>query len=68
MKEERNINIEILRIISMLMIVILHFLLHGNVLDNIMVKDYKNETILFLLETISIVAVNIYILISRIFS
>ena len=33
MKKEKNVNIEILRIVSMIMILILHFFYHGNILN-----------------------------------
>lgn len=38
MKQERNSNYELMRIISMFMIVVYHIILHGNVLGN-----YQNE-------------------------
>lgn len=59
----KNINIEILRIISMVMVIILHFLLHGNILNSINKDININNFLIFLLETISIIAVNIYVLI-----
>lgn len=65
MTTKRNINIELLRIISMFMIVILHFLYHGNVLNYTSTNNPR--FILFLLESICIIAVNVYVLISGYF-
>ena len=62
--KNRNINIEILRIISMFMVIILHFLYHGHVLENLKFEISIYNFLIIFLETFSIVAVNIYILIS----
>lgn len=63
MKSERNYGIDLLRIISMLMIIILHILGHGGVLKNTAVLSYRYEAAWFL-ETASYCAVNCYALIS----
>lgn len=69
MKEESkkwNISIELLRIISMIMIIILHFFTYSNVIpkNNTISAFYISSTII---HTICNVAVNCYILISGYF-
>ena len=67
MKENiRKSNFELLRIICMIMIVILHTLGHGGALNNTQVWS-TNFFIAHFLESLSIVAVNCYILISGFF-
>ena len=62
----RNINIELLRIISMLMIIIMHLLGHGGILDN--VKLYTTNYILvWTINALAFVSVNCYVLISGYF-
>lgn len=63
-KKVRNANIEWLRIISMLMIVMLHTLGKGNLLRSMSGVGGINVYIAWLLESCSIVAVNIFFLIS----
>lgn len=62
-KSQRNYGIDLLRIISMLMIIILHILGHGGVLKNTPLLSYRYEVAWFL-ETASYCAVNCYALIS----
>lgn len=65
MKQERNSNYELMRIISMFMIVVYHIILHGNVLGN-----YQNEGAVLLTKFIlfiAIVHVNSFILVSGYF-
>ncbi len=62
--KSRNTSLDSLRIISMLMIVILHVNSHGGVLNNI---SYVNTTIARLFEYFCVCAVNIFILISGYF-
>lgn len=61
--DTRNYSIDLLRIIAMYMIVILHTLGHGGLLD---VLEYGtiNHAMIWLLETIAFCSVNIYGLIS----
>lgn len=67
MKENtRRSNFELLRIICMIMIVTLHTLGHGGALKNTQVSS-ANFFVAHLLESLSIVAVNCYILISGFF-
>jgi surface polysaccharide O-acyltransferase-like enzyme len=62
----RNINIELLRIISMIMIIIMHLLGHGGILDN--VKPYTaNYMLVWTINALAFVSVNCYVLISGYF-
>jgi len=64
--KERKINVELLRIISMFMIVILHFLGHGGVLKE--VNDFSvSYYVSWIIEAFSFVAVNCYVLITGYF-
>lgn len=60
---ERNYGIDLLRILSMLMIVTLHVLKQGGILDHVNAGTYR-YTAAWLLEALSIGAVNIYAMIS----
>lgn len=60
---ERNYGIDLLRILSMLMIVTLHVLKQGGILDQMNAGTYR-YTAAWLLEALSIGAVNIYAMIS----
>lgn len=66
MKNKRESNFELLRIISMVMVITLHYLGHGGVLSGVD-KFSANFVIVNLLESFSIYAVNIYVLISAYF-
>lgn len=59
----RNSNIELLRIISMLMIITLHYLYNGGVLDKLSFGD-NNYIPAWILESFCYVSVNCYVLIS----
>lgn len=61
-KSHRNYGIDLLRIVSMLMIVFHHCFVHGNFLEN-MPSSLESNIILFV-ERICYVAVNLYALIS----
>lgn len=67
MKKEKNVNIEILRIVSMIMILILHFFYHGNILNEMPKKINLLCVSTISVEVLCIVAVNIFILISGYF-
>ena len=67
MKKEKNGNIEILRIVSMIMILILHFFYHGNILNEMPKKINLLCVSTISVEVLCIVAVNIFILISGYF-
>lgn len=64
---KRNANIELLRIISMSMVVMLHALGKSNLLVNVFEKGGANPVIAWVFEALSVGAVNIFILISGYF-
>ena len=64
---KRNANIELLRIISMLMVTILHALGKSNLLGSLIVDPSVNSYAAWILESLSISAVNIFMLISGYF-
>lgn len=66
MNKNRNVGLDILRIFSMIMIISLHYLGHGSVLENVEFGTL-NYWISYSLEALSIVAVNCYVLISAYF-
>jgi surface polysaccharide O-acyltransferase-like enzyme len=65
-QKKRQTNLELLRIIAMLMVVTLHFMSHGGVLKNVgmFTKQYYFS---WVTEGIAIVAVNLYVMISGYF-
>ncbi|EOU1923475.1 hypothetical protein DMN38_09310, partial [Clostridium perfringens] len=65
-KIKRESNFELLRIISMFMIVVLHVLNHGGIYKS--TNIYSNDFIIVnLIESLSIVGVNCFVLISGYF-
>ena len=66
MKKERNSSIELLRIISMIMIILLHFL-GGTGYIGIIEEGTKNYYLTNILESLAIVGVNVFVLISSYF-
>ena len=62
-KVERNYGIDLLRIISMIMVVVLHMLLQGGVLDNANNLKFNNYTAWFL-EISCLCATNVFGIIS----
>jgi surface polysaccharide O-acyltransferase-like enzyme len=64
-KKVRQTNLELLRILAMFMVIILHYLGKGGFLTAIAVQS---QPLYLVLETLSIVAVNLYVLISGYFS
>ncbi len=65
-RSTRNTNIELLRVISMIMIVTLHYMNQGGILDTLTFGD-SNYAITWLVESFCYVSVNCYILISGYF-
>ena len=65
-KEERNIGLDVLRILAMIMIVVLHYLGKGELLKE-QNTDYLNHVIYWFCECLCIIAVNCYVLISGYF-
>lgn len=63
---KRKTNLELLRILAMLMIVTLHFLGHGGVLDSQNISVVR-DIIIWWIEGIAYASVNIYVLISGYF-
>lgn len=66
-KSKRLANIELLRIIAMLMVVMLHYLGKGKLLPTIRPDMGITAYVAWILESLSIVAVNVYVLISGYF-
>lgn len=60
---KRNSNIELLRIICMLMIISLHYMYQGDVLNTLSYGD-KNYSLAWIIESVCYVSVNCYVLIS----
>lgn len=67
MKKKRMANMELLRILAMIMVVMLHYLSKGGLLPNMTDNLGTNGYAAWILETFSIVAVNVYMLISGFF-
>ena len=66
LKVKRHLNIDLLRIVAMLMVVTLHFIGKGGLLDAVQTLSPQYFVVLFF-QGISIVAVNCYVLISGYF-
>lgn len=66
-RKMRMANIELLRILAMMMVVMLHYLSKGGVLPAMTGQLTVNGYLAHVLETFSIVAVNVYMLISGFF-
>lgn len=66
-KKKRLANIELLRILAMMMVVMLHYLSKGKVLPALTGSMDGTGYAAWILETLSIVAVNVYMLISGFF-
>lgn len=65
--KKRKVSIELLRILSMLMVVMLHFLGKGNLLPDLAGEMDKTGYVAWFMESLCIVAVNVYMLISGYF-
>lgn len=66
-KSKRLANIELLRIIAMCMVIMLHYLGKGDLLPDMSIEMGINEYVAWIMESLSIVAVNVYVLISGYF-
>ena len=67
-KKERMANLELLRCIAMMMVIVLHFLGKGGLLAELTNPSLgATGTVAWLLESFAIVAVNVYMLISGYF-
>ncbi len=67
MKKNRMVNMEVLRILAMMMVIMLHYLSKGQILPAMTGSLNVNGYVAWILETFSIVAVNVYMLISGYF-
>ncbi|MDE5952479.1 MAG: acyltransferase family protein, partial [Acetatifactor sp.] len=65
--KKRIASIELLRILAMMMVVMLHYLSKGELLTSLTEEFDASSYIAWLLEAFSIVAVNVYMLISGYF-
>ena len=65
--KSRQSNVELLRIVAMLMIITLHFLGHGNVLNSYTTDSYGEYMIYSFVKGLCMIAVNCFILISGYF-
>ena len=64
----RQANLELLRCVAMMMVIVLHYLGKGELLTNLQTRDlYPAEYLAWLLESFCIVAVNVYMFISGYF-
>lgn len=66
-KGKRQANFELLRVISMMMVIVLHYLSKGGLLDLQAETMGEGKTVFWILEVLCIVAVNAYVLISGYF-
>lgn len=66
-KKTRQANIELLRIVAMLMVVILHYLVKGGAASSLADNFSAINVLFWLVKALCIVAVNVYVLISGYF-
>ena len=66
-KKERMANLEVLRCVAMMMVVVLHYLGKGGLLPDLTASLSARDTAAWLLEAFCIVAVNVYMMISGYF-
>ena len=66
-KKERMANLEVLRCVAMMMVVVLHYLGKGGLLPDLTAPLSAQDMAAWLLEAICIVAVNVYMMISGYF-
>ncbi len=67
-KKPRESGLELLRIFSMCMVIILHYLSKGGLLKDLAGPVSVEDHLLWLLESMSLVCVNVYVIISGYFS
>lgn len=63
----RQANIELLRIVAMLMVVVLHYLIKGEAAVSLAVDSSAVNVVLWLVKALCIVTINVYVLISGYF-
>ena len=66
-KKERMANLEVLRCVALMMVVVLHYLGKGGLLPDLTASLSARDTAAWLLEAFCIVAVNVYMMISGYF-
>ena len=66
-KKDKNISYEILRVVSMLMVITLHYLVKGGLLRESLVGASASEGVFWFLEAACLCCVNVYVLISGYF-
>lgn len=66
-KSKRLANIELLRILAMCMVIMLHYLGKGELLPMVSIHMGKTGFVAWIMESLSVVAVNVYVLISGYF-
>lgn len=66
-KKQRMANLEVLRCVAMMMVVVLHYLGKGGLLPDLTAPLSAQDTVAWLLEAFCIVAVNVYMMISGYF-
>lgn len=66
-KQKRMANLEVLRCVAMMMVVVLHYLGKGGLLPDLTAPLSAQSTVAWLLEAFCIVAVNVYMMISGYF-
>ena len=66
-KQKRMANLEVLRCLAMMMVVVLHYLGKGGLLPDLTAPLSAQSTVAWLLEAFCIVAVNVYMMISGYF-
>lgn len=59
--KERNYGIDLLKIVSMFMVVVLHILRHGGILENVPILSI-NDTVAWVIETLCLCSVNLFAL------
>ena len=59
--KERNYGIDLLKIVSMFMVVVLHVLRHGGILENVPILSI-NDTVAWVMEILCLCAVNLFAL------
>ena len=66
-KKDKNISYEILRVVSMLMVITLHYLVKGGLLRESLVGASASEGVFWFLEAACLCCVNVYVLLSGYF-
>lgn len=65
--KNRNVHLELLRMLCMLMVLLLHYFMHGGIFHNFMDISPFNQVIISVVESMCIIAVNVFVFISSYF-